>query len=95
MKKFSLKKGNLSLFHIISTNKIIKEAKPLFKRINYIEKKGYFGELALIEDAPRIATVRCVENCYFGVLNRESFKKMIQELKINEIKKKATFFKSI
>jgi CRP-like cAMP-binding protein len=28
------------------------------KRINEIGKRGYFGELALMNDAPRIASVR-------------------------------------
>jgi CRP-like cAMP-binding protein len=59
------------------SNKVWREVRIVERRINHIERKGSFGELALMEDAPRIASVRCVENCYFGVLNRMAFKKML------------------
>ena len=37
-------------------------------------KDGYtFGELALISNRPRAATVYCVKNCHLAVLDRRAF----------------------
>jgi CRP-like cAMP-binding protein len=55
----------------------VRELRTVNKKVNTLSKKGYFGELALLNNAPRIATVRCIETCYFGVLSRESFKGII------------------
>jgi len=33
----------------------------VLKRLNVIGKKSHFGELALLNDAPRMASIRCKE----------------------------------
>lgn len=33
-----------------------------------------FGELALIDDKPRGASILCKTDCYFAVLSKEGFK---------------------
>jgi CRP-like cAMP-binding protein len=43
-------------------------------------KGDYFGELALINDAPRAATVATVTKCKVVSINRESFKVSFQSL---------------
>ena len=40
-----------------------------------------FGELALGSDRPRSATVMCLEDCYFGTLEKKDFNLI---LKISE-----------
>lgn len=40
-----------------------------------------FGELALQSDNPRAATVTCMENCTFAILNKNDYKRII---KLNE-----------
>jgi CRP-like cAMP-binding protein len=60
----------------------VRELRTVNKKVNTLGKKGYFGELALLNNAPRIATVRCIETCYFGVLSRQSFKEIIGSKKI-------------
>jgi hypothetical protein len=36
-----------------------------------------FGELALINDAPRAATIQCVTNCLFATLGRKDYQKIL------------------
>ena len=45
-----------------------------FVEISKLSYSSAFGELALINDAPRAATVRCVTDCYFAVLGRVDYK---------------------
>lgn len=40
-----------------------------------------FGELALLHDAPRAATVVCKNDCIFGILQREPFTRATAPLK--------------
>ena len=39
-----------------------------------------FGELALLFNAPRSASVRCVGNCGFWAIDRKSFRKAIEDM---------------
>lgn len=41
-----------------------------------------FGELALIRKQPRVGSIRCVERCYFGVLVKKDYRRIL--LKIHE-----------
>ncbi len=36
-----------------------------------------FGELALIEDKPRTATIICKEECHFAILDRVNYKEIL------------------
>ena len=47
--------------------------------LNYIEAGGAFGEMALIDDNPRSATVRTVEPCRFLILHKQEFKEIAME----------------
>jgi len=38
----------------------------------------FFGEMALLSDAPRIATVRTLQPCTFLVLEKQHFQAMLQ-----------------
>jgi CRP-like cAMP-binding protein len=38
-----------------------------------------FGELALIENKPRKATIICKENCDFATLDRASYSELLEE----------------
>lgn len=45
-----------------------------------LNKGSHFGELALLDDALRTATVICKENCEFAVLHRKDFKEILGKL---------------
>jgi len=36
-----------------------------------------FGELALLESKPRMATIRCLKNCHFMVLTKNDYNRVI------------------
>lgn len=39
-----------------------------------------FGELALLDNKPRAATIKCKEDCYFAVLNKSAFDNILSNL---------------
>ena len=68
-----------------------KETNDEFPRVVYQSKQGdYFGELALLHDISRQASVKAVHRCRVASIDRESFKRMLgsfeEILKRNEEK---------
>lgn len=54
-----------------------------------LTKGGYFGELALLHDSPRTATIKTKDKAMFWVLSRDSFRsavKMVNDAKMQENK---------
>lgn len=47
--------------------------------LDHIEAGGAFGEMALIDDAPRSATIRTIEPCKFLILHKQEFKETAME----------------
>ena len=69
MENFNSKKS-ISSFEKIPE----KEKNPnILTEIKILETGCAFGELALIENKPRAATIRCKENCHFAVLDKTHF----------------------
>ena len=69
------KKSNESFFPV---KKSISSFEKLFEKdilteIRVLEIGNSFGELALIENKPRAATIKCKENCHFAVLDKLFF----------------------
>ena len=48
-----------------------------FIEVVKLKTGGSFGELALVNDKPRAATIRCISDCYFAVLDRDAYEKII------------------
>ena len=70
-----------SLFLIIQgrVQVVMEEAEGQEVLLNYIEAGGAFGEMALIDDNPRSATIRTVEPCRFLILHKQEFKDIAME----------------
>ena len=66
-----------------------------FKKISDLGVGSSFGELALINSAPRAATIKCTDTCFFAVINRDDYTKTLKRLELKEQNKKISFFKSI
>lgn len=60
-------------------DEIKKEMKTIFvlTEVKVLNNGASFGELALLEKKPRAATIVCKENCFFGVLDKKAFDKIL------------------
>lgn len=54
------------------------------KVVKTLKEGDYFGEIALLYNATRSASVKTVSDCGFWSLDRHTFKKTIEELTIKE-----------
>jgi CRP-like cAMP-binding protein len=54
-----------------------------------------FGELALIKDVPRAATITCTEEASFAVLDKESYKRVLLKSELKAKAKIDDFLQSI
>ena len=50
-----------------------------FKKVLKISKGDIFGELALISNKKRAATITCYSDCHFAVLDRDSFQVIMNQ----------------
>jgi len=50
------------------------------KRIGVINEGGIFGEMALIDDKPRMATAKATKACTLVVINQMIFQEKMQKL---------------
>lgn len=53
-----------------------------------------FGELALISNKPRAASIKTKSNCYFAVLNKEDYQNVYGVIERNHLNKKIDLLKS-
>jgi len=54
-----------------------------------------FGELALLYNQPRSASVRAVGNCGFWAIDRNTFRKAVEELVAKEYDENRQFMESV
>ncbi|CAD8211860.1 unnamed protein product [Paramecium pentaurelia] len=54
-----------------------------------------FGELALLYDSPRSASVKCYENCYLFGIDRVSFRRAVEEKILQEYEENRKFLENV
>lgn len=54
-----------------------------------------FGELALLNNNPRSATVKCLSQCYFAVLSQRDYKKILRADAEKTVKERVSILKQI
>lgn len=65
------------------------------KEVAVLEAGKSFGELALISNKPRAATIKTKSNCYFAILGKIDYQNIYGVLERNKLNKKVNFIKSI
>ena len=54
-----------------------------------------FGELALISNKPRAATIRAKSDCHFAVLGKDDYQKILGSMQLKRLYQKVDFLKTI
>ena len=55
-----------------------------FVDVSKLVSGSSFGELALLNNEPRAATIKCLTNCSFATLNSEEYKSFLQKIEIKQ-----------
>ncbi|CAD8171382.1 unnamed protein product [Paramecium octaurelia] len=63
--------------------------------VRILKKGESFGELALIHKQPRLATIRCVTDCTFAILDKQQFQKILHYEQTKKIEQNIDFFSQI
>lgn len=65
------------------------------KKVNKIHAGEGFGELALLQDNPRSATLKCAEATTLWGLDRETFRKVIEEMNVQVYQQNRNFLEKV
>lgn len=60
-----------------------------------IGQSDYFGELALLYNAPRSASIRTIQDSYFWAIHRKTFKKVVQDITAKNFRENRKFLDNI
>lgn len=101
MKHYSLKPNSVIFeqhqsgknFFVIIMGKC--EVRVNGKRVNTLKTGDSFGELALLHDTPRSATVRTLEKCTLWALDRKTFRDALEALNATNYSENHHFINSV
>ena len=68
---------------------------PWFVEVVTLTTGQSFGELALLNDANRAATITCKKDCYFATIGRDEYEKVLKRIEQKNQQKTIAFFKSL
>ena len=51
-----------------------------FVEVAQLTEGQSFGELALLNNAPRAATIFCLSDCYFATLDKEDYVRVLKKV---------------
>ena len=63
--------------------------------VHKLQTGSSFGELALLNNEPRKATVQSVSDCYFAVITAESYDKLLKKDKAIKMQNNVKFLRQI
>ena len=94
LKRFSDCMGGISFFDIPDVEKLFQDGVLKYTFYKDIKAGEYFGDLGIIRDKPRSATIICKEDCSFGVLLGEDYKSIFAVVDRKKFDEKIDFFKN-
>lgn len=68
---------------------------PGFIDIARLEAGGSFGELALLDGKPRMATIKCLQRCHFFIISKNLYEKSLDEIERKRLNAQINYVKSI
>lgn len=69
--------------------------KGLLREVKVLAPGDFFGELALLGNKARAATIICREDCHFAALEKVHFDQILRNRHGNELQKNMSFFYSV
>ena len=60
--------------------KKIQKTEMVLTNVKTLNSGDAFGELALLENRPRAATIICKDNCHFAVLEKNHFNRILSKM---------------
>jgi CRP-like cAMP-binding protein len=66
-----------------------------FVQVTNLIDGSSFGELALIHNQPRKATIKCIKDCIFGIFSQDQYLKIFEDIEKQEQIKKIRFLESL
>jgi cAMP-dependent protein kinase regulator/cGMP-dependent protein kinase 2 len=54
-----------------------------------------FGELALITNNPRAATIKCLTDCHFAVISKNVYERILKKIEVKNQNKLVDFFQHL
>ena len=57
----------------------------LFIEVAHLGPGQSFGELALLNNEPRQATITCETECHFAIINKEEYDRVLKKIETREI----------
>ena len=91
------------LFYIILQGEVRIESKiydyqnkcEVKKDIGELHSGNSFGELSLLENKPRIASIICKSDCHFAILDKESYNKILYDYQKYQLNTKVEFLNKL
>ena len=66
-----------------------------FIEVAHLHEGQSFGELALINNEPRAATIICNTKCVFVTINKEEYERVLKKIETRDINRKLEFFSNL
>lgn len=92
--EYVFKQGDdATCFFIISKGEVIVEIDGVVKK--RMHKSEGFGDLALLYNAPRSASIRAAIDTYFWSIDRKTFKKVVSEITTKQYRENRLFLNGV
>jgi CRP-like cAMP-binding protein len=63
--------------------------------MSVLKTGDYFGEVSLIENKKRMASIRCLEDCHFAILSKEDFNRALGAIEKRKYNERIQFLQSL
>ena len=85
-------------FYIILEGEVslsVMNDRNILEEVCILNVGGSFGELALLRDQPRSATIRCTKHSHFAILGKSDYLRILGHLSIKKLEDMVVFFMSL
>ena len=93
LKRFSDSLGGLEFLDVLDVEKFFEDGVLKYTFYKEIKAGDHFGDLGIIRDKSRSATIVCKEDCSFGILMADEFRSIFAVVERKKFDEKVQFFK--